>query len=449
MKILCYVSAFVVLAGVLSAGTTRGAGPDLRQWSQAAAVELTAPPAKGLVEVPLGPEVFAVSRADLGDLRVATKAGEAVAYVTRVDQGEPPRSVSYEPSRMFNATYVPKVQSTVMVDFGRAATRTRVDVETPGTNFRRRVMVEAGSDGETWQVLRKSAWLFRISADGSNYSKTEVPLPDNDFRYLRITVFNAPDDPERVAVSKVQAWFIKAAPPRTIDVPLRATTVTENAKLGATEIEVDLGYENLPVHEAALAFEDANFLRRVEVLGRNFRSRTVMEPVENSQPRKREVEEPWTSVGGGTVWRFPAAGGEGQEAAGLSLGLAGQNRYLLFRIYNGDDKALKFSGVRVSRLPYYLAFSAANPGPYTLFTGNSEATRPQYDLEHFVDRLRGEGVTAGTLGPLGANPLYAVAGKAAAWSERYAWALWIVLIAVGVVLGGLVLRQARRTAPAG
>jgi hypothetical protein len=426
---------------LLPATLARAADPDLTKWSQVAPVEFGQPPAKGLVEAELTPEMFAKSRPDLADLRLTTQDRTVVPYVVRIDRGQPGRSVSYPAARLFNPVYVPGKQGTVTVDFGNRAPRSRIDVDTPGTNFRRRVSVEAGADGENWQVLKASDWLFRINYPNGSYNKAEVTLPDNDFRYLRLTVFSAPDDPDQVPIQSVTAWEIKGAGPDLADVPAKVTAA-ENAKFKATDLEADLDFENLPVHEVALAFADANFLRRVEVLGRNVRTRTIIEPVENSQPRRREIEEPWSTLTVASVYRLP--GGQGQEpSTGLTLQVDGKCRYLMVRIYNGDDAPLKFSDMKVRRLRQYVDFQATTAGPFQLYAGNDAAAKPQYDLENFAERLRSEGTTSAKLGALAPNPLFAAPVTIIPWSERHAALLWMALGVVLVVLAVLVVRQAR------
>ena len=436
---------------MMLAGAGWAAGPDMSAWTHVAPVELAERPAKGLVEVPVPPEVMALAQPELGDLRVLTKAGEAVPFVVRVDQAFAVNALSAPgtpPARLFNPLFVPGKQSTVEVDFGTREPRTRIDVDTPGTNFRRRVSVEASQDATAWEVLKKTDWLFRISYEKGSYNKSEVLLPDNDFRYLRITVFNAPDDPEQVVIRNVTARHIAVTEPQTAEVPTKSLDVREDAKMKTTEIEADLGYENLPLHEVTLAFEDANYLRRVEVLGRNVRWRTIVEPVDNSQPRMREVEEPWGVLASGSVYQMPA--GEGLEATtGLTLPVNGRCRYVLVRIFNADDAPLKFNGLKVRRLQGYVAFRAEPAGPYQMYFGNAAAARPQYDLENYAGRLRSEGVTVAALGVVAANPLFALPTKVVPWSERHAALLWVGLAVVLGVLTALVLRQARQAKAVG
>ena len=446
------VASLVVL---LATAAGRAAAPDLAAWTHVVPVELAEQPAKGLVEVELTPEVIAGVRPDLADLRVMTKAGEAVPYVGNVYAGDAKYS-SPIAALLTNPVYLPGKQSSVTADFGARATRSRIDVYTPGTNFRRRVSVEASQDGTAWEVLKQTDWLFRVNYEGGTFEKSQVLLPDNDFRFLRVTVFNAPDDPEQVAIRSLVAWRLTETPSRITDAPAKVIT-GDNKTLRATEIEADLGCENLPLYDVRLAFDDPVFLRRVEVFGRNLRTRTIIEPVENAQPRTWEVEEPWTSLGGGSIYRLPA--GQGQEAvSGLSLGIMwehqmpgvepparilGQYRYLLVRVFNADDQPLKFAGMNVRRLREFVSFRAEPAGPYQIYFGNAEAARPNYDLESFAERLRAEGVTVAKLGTVGVNPLFAATVKVVPWSERHAVLLWSTLVVVLAVLTGLVLRQAR------
>ena len=441
--------SIVILLGAWLAGGVGvlAAEEDLSQWSHRINVEVATLPGKGLLELALTPEVLNTARADLADLRLRGPGGEVVPYVVRLDRGTTEQPVAYSPIRLYNATFESHKQSSITVDFGSRAARTRVDVDTPGTNFRRRVTVEASADGETWQTLVKTAWLFRIGYDTDyhkgTYNKSEISLPDNDFRYLRVTVFNAPDDPEQVVIREVKAWRDKRTVPAMVEVPTHAVTVTPQLKIKATEIEIDLGYVNLPLAELTLDFADAAFVRRVEVLGRDRSTRIVEEPVENATPRRREIEEPWTMLRVDSIHRLP--GMDGQETStNLHLPLTGTYRYLLLRIYDGDDAPLKFNGVTVRRLQQHLNFAATKAGVYQLYLGNAKAVPPRYDLTLYAERLRAQGVSTLTLGQLTPNPQYAAVVKTLPWSERYAGLLWVALLAVAAVLGGLVWRQARQ-----
>ncbi len=457
---LMALAACALLAASAGAASAGEDDENLARWPSIAAVRLAGetPPAKGLVEFALTPEAISTARPGLGDLRLTDPAGKIVPHITRVDRGSSTAALVIEPVRMYNPVFTPGQSSSVTVDFGAAKARTEIDVFTPGRNFRRRVMVEASSDGQAWQVLRKSDWLFNVVHENGQYAKTRVALPDNDFRYLRVTVFHGPDDPNDLPIEMVQSRYDKNTPPDLAEVRIdpASVTVTENPKLKATEVEVDLGYENLPLHKAVISAGDEQFLRRVEVLGRDHKTITVEQVVENAPPRKRQVEEPWRSLGGGVIHRFdgltasrPDSAGGQEPSANLSLPLSEGCRYLKFRIYNGDDAPLKLGSpaLKVYRLRQYVAFQAKRPGPYKLYLGNDRAAAPQYDMAHFAGRLRAEGVTNATLDFVAPNPSYALPAKTIPWSERHKSLIWIAMLLLGLVLVLLVRRQFRHARP--
>ncbi len=113
--------------------------------------------------------------------------------------------------------------------------------------------------------------------------------------------------------------------------PVKSIMVTQDAKLKTTQIDADLGNENLPLSDVSLTCEDDNFLRRVEVLGRNVKSRTIIEPVENSQPRTRQVDEPWETLAGASVYRLPTGEGQGSSIGQSIAAFSGHCRYLQIR----------------------------------------------------------------------------------------------------------------------
>lgn len=417
----------------------------LARFPHAADILLNQPATKGLVELPLTPELLSLACPDLADLRVAGDRDTLQPYILRLDQGRAPQRTPYEPARLFNAVSKPGVYNSVVVDFGSRAARTRIDVDTPGDNFRRRLTVEASQDAQTWSDLRRNAWLFHLPYEGG-YTRNEVSLPDNDFRYLRLTVFHGQDDQSDIPITRVKAWCVKTDPPTAVAVPVVSSETSRNPKQNTTRVSLDLGFENLPLRDLTLACQDEAFFRRVEVFGRNRLKQTLVKPVEHGQPRREEVDEPWSPVSSGIIHRYPGA--EDRElSADLTIPLSGRYRYLQVVIHNHNDQPLKLTGQTVTRHPYYLTFQPKSAGPYRLYFGDPEASTPQYDLVHFASRLLAEGLTPASLGKPFANPLFHAPVEVVPWTERYSWAIWAVLLVVLAALGLLVYRQARGARP--
>jgi hypothetical protein len=207
------------------------------------------------------------------------------------------------------------------------------------------------------------------------------------------------------------------------------------------DVELDLGYRNMPLHEVRLAFDNESFFRRVDVYGRNEKVRTVRRAREEAAPVEKAVEVPWQHAASGALYRYP---GDGAPDESLTLGLRGDRyRYLQIRIHNYDDPPLEFLGADVSRLRAYLEFQPRGAGEYTLYLGNPDASAPRYDLNRYADRLRREGVLSLAPGPVAPNP--ARPSEAGQAGEGYSLMIWLALLAAIAVLGYLILRLIHET----
>jgi len=119
--------------------------------------------ASGLAAVRLDRHVYEGARADLGDLRVVDGSGAAVPYA--LDRGLGARQTEIRP-QMRNRGFTPDGSATVVLDFGDRLQKDRLVLRLTGDNFRRRVTVEGGDDGESWTRLTDDAWVFGVTIGG-------------------------------------------------------------------------------------------------------------------------------------------------------------------------------------------------------------------------------------------------------------------------------------------
>lgn len=410
------------------------------EWRAFAPIQIDAIPGKGLVEFPLPPEILDASRSDQADLRVADAADRETAYVLRMRMPET-RTVAI-PVTLYNRTYLPKQEASVTVDFGKSILKNSITVATPGRNFRRRLVIEASEDGQGWKKLREDAFLFRVPGannEGPAYDRSTVAVPDTSHRYMRLTLLNAPDDPDRIEIENVSAARMVTEPGETTAVPARVAVTNEK---NTTWIELDLSFKNLAVSQVTLDLGAANFFRVTTIQGRNAATRVVSVTGEDGAAARRTVEEPWQTISSDAIYRY-SAGGSVDESLALGLRRTGF-RYLRIGIVNGDDPPLAdFRGVEVRRCVRSLAFQAKAEGSYSLYAGNAAARAPSYDIVHFAERLRGEGVAAAKLGAMIANPRYGKAGAMQPWSERHKILMWLALLTAAAVLCLIIARQIR------
>ncbi|MCX7935585.1 MAG: DUF3999 domain-containing protein, partial [Planctomycetota bacterium] len=329
---------------------------ELAGWSKRAEILVPGAPRAGVVEFALVPEVYAAARPDLGDLLVTDAAGQVVPHILRQETGSVTQEKRLAPASIINRVHSPKQFSAAVLDFGTPLLKSGVEIDTAGENFRRQVKVEASDDGQTWQVLKKSAWLFRIGAGRGADDRKRVELPDNNFRFLRVTVFHAPDDPEEVEIVSAVAWQVtkKSTPPDLVEWKIASLQIhTDEEVSKTTTVDIDVGYENLPFYAIELTVADENFMRSAEVLGRNRTTRVIETRVEDGPMRSTEVEEPWQHIATGTIHRFTAAG-ETDECLRLEANAGGGWRYLRVRIFNHDNPPLQISSARVWGINRYV-----------------------------------------------------------------------------------------------
>jgi hypothetical protein len=429
-----------MLIGLMAwlSGATAAGGTNLSDWALMATIDMDSASGKPVARCELTPEVLDASQPDLRDVRVVGKT-EQVGYVVRT-QPESTHRVPL-PVTLYNRTFVPDRESAITVDFGSKTLKNRVRVTTPGTNFRRGVRVEGSDDGETWKTVRDAAWLFRVQhSDGGTraYEGDVVAFPENDFRYLRITVLNGEDDKGALEIQDVKAFRHVKTPAETVQVPV--VSAKSEQKKTLTHLSLDLGYRNLPLRELKLDFSDANFFRSVTVWGRNQEIRVVRRVVEDSPAHEKAVEEPWQRIADGSIHRFSSEKGT-EEALTLSLQGA-KYRHIQVRIENRNDPPLNFRVATASRLVPRVEFATASGSRYDLLTGNPQAKAPVYDVGHYIGKLGAQGMATAQLGKLGPNPAHKAKERTVPWSERHKEILWIALLAMALALGFLVYRMA-------
>lgn len=116
---------------------------------------------------------------------------------------------------------------------------------------------------------------------------------------------------------------------------------------------------------------------------------------------------------------------------------------LRLEIVDGDDAPLDWTGF-VARVPTTDLLATLDPGTYRLLVGNPESEAATYELGRVASTVRAVRAEPVQPGPLLPNPAWAPPAVESKGLER--GALWVVLIAAVVLLGGITLRSASGTA---
>jgi Protein of unknown function (DUF3999) len=370
------------------------------------------------VAVWLDRPLYEFGRLDLGDLRVVDGRGRETPYILYRPQPAP--ELLWQPA-IVNRSYEPRKSARATLDMGAPARKNALELSLSGDNFRRRVAVEASDDGEEWRLLVDDAWVFAVPDPPTRYET--VRFPENDQRYLRVTVHHGSEDPDRI---RIQAARVRQAAPEVPETVLRPrASVFQDAARRETQAVLDLGARNQPFSGVLLEVADSRFFRKVVVEARR-------EPL----PGLRSAGEGlrWARLAEGSIHRSPEAGER------LRVDVRGRARVIRLRILNGDDAPLSISAARVAAPREGLVFEAAPEESYRLRYGELGLGPPAYDLAKSIGDVDAW-VAAAVEARLGEPvPVAAGAPRPIPWNERYPGLLLAGLIAAVAGLGALTWR---------
>ena len=374
--------------------------------------------ATGPVVVTLDRDVYENARADLADLRVLDDNGRETPYLlARVDE----RVAAMRRPVMRDVGFVRGQQAMATLDFGAPTLKAHLRLSLSGDNFRRRVKVEGRGRRDTqWATLVDDAYVFAVPAPAAARYET-IPLPENNYQVLRVTVFHGPDDPSRIDIQDAWIGVEEHRRPREQPLAARATTA-EDAKARETVVTLDLGARHQPFRGIVVAADDARFWR-----GAALEARLDPPPGTSGAPLA------WTFLGEGALYRMEA---DGEIRENLRLDVAGRHRVLRLRVRNRDDAPLAGLAVQVMAPVERLAFEAAPGRTYRLTYGDARRAAPYYDLARTAGdpQLFAARAREARLGD--ASVVTAAAGHVP-WTERHPALLWGGLVAAVVTLGAL------------
>ena len=399
----------LLLGGLLAAAASVHPALSYRR-----AIEVLAP---GRASAVLDAQVYERARPDLADLRVEDDKGAMVPFVLVRGFDDSARTV---PAKVLNRTYVRKKSLTATLDFGQSLLKRSLYVGTEGDSFRRRVTVEGSDDGVRWETLVAGAYIFAVpGVDGARYET--VPLPENDFQKLRVTIENDRDDPPVLVLR--DASVESGHKPR--ERRLTSTFRTErDAEKKETHLYVDLGGDGQPFFAIDLDIGSPRF----------FRTATV-----DAFGGKDDNDSVWRALVDCGLYRY-------QDGAKLHdstrLAATGAARRLRVRIRDGDDAPLDVRGVQVLGPEDRVAFEAASGRRYVLSYGFPDREQASFDLARTVIDPAAWAASAATAA-LGDETFRDETGRRP-WTERYPALLWAGLVLAVAALGALTYGALRR-----
>jgi hypothetical protein len=332
---------------------------------------------------------------------------------------------------------VDKKYSRIVADFGRTQEKNAIQVHTSGTNFRRRVEVEGSNDSVRWERLEGLFLLFDVTMQERRHRRSIVSLPLNNFRFLRLTVYNMPADSEPIVIEAVRCATRKVVTEKDlISAPTKSVSISQDKVGKETVIHIDVGLKNLPIDRIRVRIEDPYFHRGFLILGGNSREKDGESRKGGFQTKADRQAQPMRYLYSGVFFRIRE--GETSSESLVLDRMPMPYRYLEVRIYNGDNPPLTIAGVDLWRGAADLIFEAKDGRSYALLGGNETVRPPDYDLASSIKDLHKESLPVAGIGKATKGP-----GEKAPWTERHGTLILIVLIALAASIAYLILRSMR------
>lgn len=380
----------------------------------------------GKVALTLDREIYERARPDLGDLRVVDETGAETPYLLERLGGEP--EPKFREPLAINRGFVRGRSATVTLDLREPMLKSELVLSLPGDNFRRRVKVEGRNKHETrWTTITDGAYVFAVPEPAAARYET-IQLAQNNQQFLKITVFNGPDDPPRLEI--LDAWVRPQERRKPREFPLEPRlTRADDADTRESRFVLDLGARYQPFRAIVLDVGDPEFFRGASVDERR-------EPPPGSAG-EGALPVSWAPVlGHASLYRYQE---EGETRECLRLEAAARARVLRVRIRNRDDRPLAVRGIKVMVPQERLVFDAAAGHRYRVSYGDTRLEPPVYDVERTVGdaALWIAQSSEGRWQP----PSVRVAERPPLpWTERYPAVLWAGLVAAVGLLAAVTWR---------
>lgn len=372
--------------------------------------------------VPL--EVMDRAREDLADLRLYDTKGNEIPYALRIRREIDDRQeVS---GTIFNQAIVGATASEAAVDLGEnPGEHNEVQIETAGTNFRRRVSVEGSDSGQDWKVLQTGAFIFGFESQNKAVDSDRVNYPTSRYRYLRVRVF-ADELTDKTAPVITNVNVVKVVRAKgelaTWKLNLPDYQLLRNQGVPSSAWNLDLG-GRAPCDRLILDVDAASFSRPFEVEA-------------GDDPQTMRL------VAAGELTRRV-----GEERAPIVIHFNEEEHVRRLRLVISDysNQTLAITGISAAASARDLVFELkeAPGGPLRLFFGNLNATAPHYDFEKELPATLTTTPTRIAVGQAVGNPAYEP--EPLPLTERIPWLIYIVLGISSLALALILLSLARST----
>lgn len=300
----------------------------------------------GYYNIELPPQVEALSKAyNLGDIRIKDSKGIDIPYF--VHSENPVRSVTNFIDYTIKQNTVKDSLNILIIDNAKRNMIDRFSIIIGNADVSKYASVRGSNDLSQWYIVKQEATVSSYRYDSSS-EILYIDIPPGDYRYYEIKISNTQSSPLKVK----QVGRINNS-----DIYGQFTQIDPKVMLqkDSTNKTTYLTFANMPFdyHIGKIVFKinaKADYMRDAYISGN-------------------------------------------EQGTSLTLSSRKENTFFLndfviskntqIKIANGDNQPLQIDSVNFYVLNRYLCTYLDAGQQYTLYTGNSDLSKPDYDIEHF------------------------------------------------------------------
>lgn len=365
----------------------------------------------------LGPSVFDRARVDLDDLRLYDARDREIPFKVEVRRAVD-RQTELK-ARTFNQIRNPDRSASISLDLGvEPAENNAIEVLADGNNFRRRVRLEGSSDEKQWGVLFDNQYLVRYRVGPVIIDVHQFTYPPSRLRYLRVQVFpETGNDQDKPTITGVAVFHSVKEPGEYLTQPARLEPRQATPVMGSPGSSwfIDLGSEATWCERLRFDIEDADFARHWELSAEE--DDLTFRPLTQGEWRRRP--------------------GAAKTAMEIELPSEVLTKRLRLQVVDNRNPPLNITAVTYTAPVRRVIFARAGVvGPLRLYFGNPNGRAPQYDFARNLPETLAPSPDRCITGTVAEpNPVYQPVPKP--WTERFPWAVYVILSAACLVLFGI------------
>ena len=360
--------------------------PAWQHWRYSRPIQAEPTDSERLVNLVLPQDVYLHSENSLADVRVIDESGNEVPYTQHSWQNYYGQPRTY-PAQIIENSFSPGHYTQLVIDAGTTpGFRNGIEIGVGEDEFMEWVQVEASDDAQVWRIVQERAPIFRFAREGRQGTQ-RVSFSENNARYLRVRILDGSRQFPARSVTIVQPPAVPDPERVALGLPLEPAKPDVRH---ASAWVADLGKPQPAIREVRFEVGPGEFVREVKI------------------ETSKDKSSWWAAVGTGEIFRFSQ---EGHECEQLSVPMGGALRYVRVEVLNGNDAPLPATP-KFYVTPEQIFFQQEPGKSYRLIYGDSQATRPQYDLRRRIGYLQMNAATQAQTGPEEIN---------SAWSDPRPW----------------------------